>query len=479
MVRVGLGLPNRPLEPGELERIVGLHVADLVDLDHWPDRWRAFAEAGCRLHVRVDRRGDLGDAAREAGELARLVDLYPEVADWRLRNEPNLESPGLRPEQWREWLGAFGRALPSHVRRLVFAPAVSPGTPDWLDWLEATVDGARELAGLDCHAYGSSAEVRAVLAEYRRRWSGRLIVTETNFGAGRVYGLQRWADELPDVLRACGEYGVEACCEFVWFWQTPDLALPTPVDVRDSPMETAIRQAAAAASVEDASPVEEDRGVVNEVQIGGVPAYDVRDRFPEIGGRRYDRRDPATIKRLVVHHSVTRAPESAADALAVLDAIQAYHTTDPGHLWPAIGYGLALDAAGRLWWLNGWEVVSYHAGAANADSVGLVLLGDYSSQPPPAHLQRQIETVHQGLETALGHGLTVVGHRDVDPSTECPGRWWLTRGQSAPAVSPVEDALNGIAAYHAAAREHLAAAQAALDEQWARVAALKRALGIE
>ena len=71
---IGVGFPNRRLEPGELARIVALGVVDYVlfvswlgDLDYWvhvADELLAV-QPGARIHVRMERRGALnvGDDA--------------------------------------------------------------------------------------------------------------------------------------------------------------------------------------------------------------------------------------------------------------------------------------------------------------------------------------------------------------------------------------------------------------------------------
>ena len=244
---IGLHLPNRPLEPGEIERIAGLGVRVFVDLHWFASRWPAIRAAipGAIIHGRIDIRGPLGNPLTEAAQCAEIIRAQG-ANTWRARNEPELEGVSQHSD-WYTWLLAFG----SEIKRLcpdqrIYAPAMSPGTPDWVTWLIATADAAKAsgLDGCDCHIYGSPAECDVTLNVVRAVWQGALVCSETNFGAGRPYDLQRWADELPGVMQTMEQHGVEAACEFIWFWQGADTPLPTLVDVRDSPMEDAIRRLA-------------------------------------------------------------------------------------------------------------------------------------------------------------------------------------------------------------------------------------------
>lgn len=250
MTELGIHLPNRPLVPGELDRIFACGARDYVDLQYWPDRWQAVAAKG-RLHIRVDERGDL-DFPEDAAE--RLVSLalgHPEVWSWRVRNEPNLESPGVTPLEWQLWLTDFGHHVAAkHPWIPIFAPAISPATPDWLDWLDATVAAAKaaDFWGLDAHAYGSPAEVAATLAAHRSRWDGPILVSEHNFGAGRAYDLGQYARDLPLVLEFAGDYQTKAVCLFIWEWEGgPDL--PTTVNIKDTVVEDYLKERAMAYQV--------------------------------------------------------------------------------------------------------------------------------------------------------------------------------------------------------------------------------------
>ncbi len=251
---LSLHLPNARFASDDWQRIRACGGRDYVDLclfaERWP--WIMQQQPDARIHARGYKRGDLGNAEDEAQELSRLIVRYGQyVTTWRWRNEPNLESPGVTPEQWRRFLVAFGRAIHRMHRGVrLYAPAVAPWHTGWLDWLQATIDAVLELdhagtsayVGIDGHVYGDPGQVDNLLWEYRRRWDGKLLISEYNFGAGREYSLQQWAWDLPKVAELGRKYRCETICLFIWRWQNPDMALPTLVDVKGTPVESALAE---------------------------------------------------------------------------------------------------------------------------------------------------------------------------------------------------------------------------------------------
>jgi N-acetyl-anhydromuramyl-L-alanine amidase AmpD len=261
---LGLHLPNRPFQGDDWERIKALGVRHFVDLHYWPDRWRQIkAEIpGAVIHARVDVRGPLGNPREEAQQLTDLVHEHGAyVDDWRWRNEPNLESRGETPGAWQQYLREFGRALSDWLRSRVAVPAVSPGTQDWLRWLEASVVGARQggLSILDAHAYGVPEQIANVLWEHRRRWDGRIICTESNPSPALYWTENAWADDIPLILGKAQEQTVESVCLYIWEWANPDSQISTSVDVRRYPaVQAAIREAAKARATAPAPADEKD-----------------------------------------------------------------------------------------------------------------------------------------------------------------------------------------------------------------------------
>jgi hypothetical protein len=153
---------------------------------------------------------------------------------------------------------------------------------------------------------------------------------------------------------------------------------------------------------------------------------------------------PAT--HVVVHHTVSS--NSSTNWAAVVRAIWNYHTNTQG--WGDIGYNYLVDRTGVIYeghlnanYLN-LDVIGTHAAAANAGSMGVALIGTFttpdeysvSDVPPPAMLnaladlaawkvdQRNIAIYDASRLVNMNWGLPhIMGHRDVygGMNTLCPG----------------------------------------------------------
>lgn len=146
----------------------------------------------------------------------------------------------------------------------------------------------------------------------------------------------------------------------------------------------------------------------------------------------------APVTHLIMHHTVTA--NDNADWAAVVSAIWAFHTRRNG--WRDIGYNYLIDPNGVIYegHAGGDDVVGIHASAANKGSMGVGLLGTFSGppagiQPPPPMLEAAVNllawkadqrdiNVFESSRTLpnVSWGLPhLMGHRDVNGSTECPG----------------------------------------------------------
>jgi len=151
------------------------------------------------------------------------------------------------------------------------------------------------------------------------------------------------------------------------------------------------------------------------------------------------------IKAAVVHHTAGTNSYSAAQAAAIVRGIEIYHVKGNG--WDDIGYNFLVDRFGTVYegrW-GGLErnVVGAHAEGFNVGTVGVAMIGNYSSATPPAAQQDAIvNLIAWRLDVAHVDPLSTVaftstgnpryrsgrvvtlravsGHRDTGPS-ECPG----------------------------------------------------------
>ncbi len=139
------------------------------------------------------------------------------------------------------------------------------------------------------------------------------------------------------------------------------------------------------------------------------------------------------VTHLILHHTVS---SSNGDPAALLRAIWAYHTITRG--WGDIGYNFLVDTDGTLFegHLGGDDVVGIHARQANVGSMALALMGTYSViDPPQAMVEAAIDLFawkadQKGIDVFdasdvlpnVAYGLpNLMGHRDVEGTTQCPG----------------------------------------------------------
>ena len=173
--------------------------------------------------------------------------------------------------------------------------------------------------------------------------------------------------------------------------------------------------------------------------LGGIQVYDIRDRFPYVNGREYRERSLSSITGVVMHHTATGGADTIDSAQALLSAIHRWHTgITPGspNDWPAIGYHFAIDSSGRIYWLNGIELVSYHCGGipvvngigkGNWDNIGVAWLGNFTNKEPTPVMVSSADALLTALETHLNKDLNLLGHKEVPGnSTICPGNHWPT-----------------------------------------------------
>ncbi|MBW3580711.1 MAG: peptidoglycan recognition protein [Actinobacteria bacterium] len=176
---------------------------------------------------------------------------------------------------------------------------------------------------------------------------------------------------------------------------------------------------------------------------GGGPAISSRSSW--------DAREPKTAPTIAprlamafVHHTVSTNDYAAGDVPAMLRGIQAYHMDVNG--WDDIGYNFLVDRFGGIWEGRAGgttrNVVGAHAAGFNTSSVGVAVLGDFTTTAPSA---ASVSAVGQLLGWRLGLArvepkgtaampsgdgtrsfAAISGHRDA-AATECPGQELFAR----------------------------------------------------
>jgi len=151
------------------------------------------------------------------------------------------------------------------------------------------------------------------------------------------------------------------------------------------------------------------------------------------------------LRQIFVHH--TAGSNNDYNGAATMRAIYAYHTESRG--WCDLGYNFVIDWSGRIfegrWARNyaSWEthdsedsrgnvVAGAHVGGFNSGSVGISLMGNFTSVGPPVAMKESLKAMlaweagrHEldptGTHSFNGRKMRVIaGHRDAG-QTACPG----------------------------------------------------------
>lgn len=149
------------------------------------------------------------------------------------------------------------------------------------------------------------------------------------------------------------------------------------------------------------------------MKIGNLEVNDLRGKLPTSGD--YPSRPLSDIKRIIIHHTAGAKRDFSARELAV------YHADING--WPGVAYHLLVHWDGGIDYMQDVSLVTWHAGPANADSIGICLAGDWTDATPPDVMLDATRDLVANLQMALGQWYTVEGHQDVMDTT-CPSRLW-------------------------------------------------------
>ena len=148
----------------------------------------------------------------------------------------------------------------------------------------------------------------------------------------------------------------------------------------------------------------------------------------------YPRRAISAIKRIIIHHTATPANVS-------VERIADYQVKNRG--LPGITYHYCISDQGVIYQTQPLDVISSHAGNYSADSVGVCLIGNFTSAAPP---QPQLDAT-AALLAQLARQLNIpvdqiVGYSDL-VTTGSPGATWPT--WKGPLLAHVSSLLAGAA----------------------------------
>jgi hypothetical protein len=121
-------------------------------------------------------------------------------------------------------------------------------------------------------------------------------------------------------------------------------------------------------------------------------------------------RSDVGLRHGIVHHTVNTNSYTEADVPDLLWGIQRYHVNTRG--WDDIGYNFVIDHFGRIWQARQGDlyepIASGHTSGLNAESVGVAILGTFTSTAPPDEVIHSLGLL-LGWKLSL-HGVDPLGH---------------------------------------------------------------------
>jgi N-acetyl-anhydromuramyl-L-alanine amidase AmpD len=146
------------------------------------------------------------------------------------------------------------------------------------------------------------------------------------------------------------------------------------------------------------------------------PSIDVViEDLPKHATDHYPTRERSQIDSIVLHHSGVPASVGAA-------RIARYQVERQG--WPGVGFHYFIYDDGRIEQTQPLEVISKHAGGANANSIGTCLAGNFTDQPPTDAQLLSTSQLTAWLLQELNLPIEAIHpHKDY-VVTACPGDQW-------------------------------------------------------
>ena len=129
------------------------------------------------------------------------------------------------------------------------------------------------------------------------------------------------------------------------------------------------------------------------------------------------------VTRITVHHEGSAKPNndsSPAAVAATLRLIQSQHRQRMGA--GDIGYHFIIDRTGAIWQGRDWKYQGAHSSGANANNLGIMLLGNFENQQPTSAQINSLAKLTTSLCRKFGVPKSrIYGHNDLC-NTKCPGR---------------------------------------------------------
>ncbi|MDR1745097.1 MAG: peptidoglycan recognition protein family protein [Planctomycetota bacterium] len=130
------------------------------------------------------------------------------------------------------------------------------------------------------------------------------------------------------------------------------------------------------------------------------------------------------VTRITIHHegSTPNNDVTPAQVAATLRRVQSQHRKRMGA--GDIGYHFIIDRTGTIWQGRDWQYQGAHTSGANANNLGVMLLGNFEEQQPTAAQLAALHSLTGSLvrKYGLNPSKDIYGHSDFR-NTKCPGKY--------------------------------------------------------
>jgi hypothetical protein len=154
--------------------------------------------------------------------------------------------------------------------------------------------------------------------------------------------------------------------------------------------------------------------LINDRTGATVQIVDIVDKLEKSPSKTYPTRNPATISKLIVHHSACTGSPANCNPYKYAS----YHVRSRG--WAGIGYHFVISPDGTINQTNRLETISNHTSGQNTVGVGICLSGDFTKERLPTAQKNALVGLLRLLRKKLNKpNLPIFKHGDF-ARTECP-----------------------------------------------------------
>ncbi|XP_061183117.1 uncharacterized protein LOC133191378 [Saccostrea echinata] len=129
------------------------------------------------------------------------------------------------------------------------------------------------------------------------------------------------------------------------------------------------------------------------------------------------------VKYFIIHHTDTDTCNNIESCSAILQGIQKDHIENPEKIYYDIGYSFLVGGDGKIYEGQSWSREGAHTLGKNHVGLAVSFIGNFSKKKPKTIAIQAVKNLIQcGVDKGyIKPDYELLGHRDQDPTNECPG----------------------------------------------------------